>query len=208
MQSIIVQQPAEPRQLVLLTHGVGSVPQSMLGTAAWFAARYPQAMIVSVASPCPSELGNGLQWFSVRGVTEENRQARIDDAMPRFLEAIAHWQAQAGVDATDTILAGFSQGAIMALESTRLAHAPAATIVAIAGRYANLPDTRPAAAIHLLHGSADGVMPVALAQAAHARLLQLGAAVTLDIAEGIGHQPDVMMLDALGRHLPRSMNLV
>ena len=202
MESIIVQHPAEPHQLVLLTHGVGSVPQSMLGNAAWFAARYPQAMIVSVASPCPSELGSGLQWFSVRGITEENRQARVDEAMTRFVEAVAHWQQEAGVGPADTIVVGFSQGAIMALESTRLAQVPAATIVAIAGRYANLPDTRPPAAIHLLHGSADGVMPVALAQSAAQRLRQLGATVTLDVAQGVGHQPDTVMLGALARHLP------
>jgi phospholipase/carboxylesterase len=208
MESIIVQQPAVPRQLILLTHGVGSVPQSMLGVGAWFAARYPQAMIVSLASPCPSELGNGLQWFSVRGVTEDNRQARVDEAMPRFLEALARWQAQAGLDASHTIVAGFSQGAIMALESTRLAQAPAATIVAIAGRYANLPETRPTATIHLLHGTADGVMPVALAHAAQERLQQLGASVTLDIVPGAGHQPDPVMFEALSRHLPQPMQLV
>lgn len=201
MSSIIVQHPAQPRQLVLLTHGVGSVAQSMLGVAAWFAARYPQAMIVSQASPCPCDLGNGWQWFSVRGITEENRQARVDEAMPRFLDAITHWQQVAGVGAAQTTIAGFSQGAIMALESTRLPHAPASTIVAIAGRYATLPDTRPAAAIHLLHGSADGVMPVALAHATQERLLQLGAKVTLEVAPGVGHRPDAVLMQTLERHL-------
>mgnify|MGYP007005477486 CR=1 FL=1 len=29
---------------------------------------------------------NGRQWFSVQGVTEENRQARIDAVMPAFID--------------------------------------------------------------------------------------------------------------------------
>ena len=64
--SIIVQQPAsQASHLVLLMHGVGSVPQSMLGVARWFAERDSSAMVVSVASPEPSDISSGLQWFSV-----------------------------------------------------------------------------------------------------------------------------------------------
>lgn len=200
--AIIIQQPASPQRLVLLTHGVGSVPQSMQGVGAWFAQRDADAMVVSIASPHPSDISpQGLQWFSVRGVTEDNRQARVDQAMPLFLDTLAGWRAKAGVDAANTLLVGFSQGAIMALESSKLTEPPAATIVAIAGRYAVLPDQRPQASIHLLHGDADGVMPVALAHATHERLRQLGAQVTLDISPGGGHQPDGVMFAALALRL-------
>lgn len=99
--SIIVQQPESPAErLVLLTHGVGSVPQSMLGIARWFASRDSAALVVSVASPEPSDVSSGLQWFSVRDVTEDNRQARVDAAMPAFVASVRHWQQVAGVDAS------------------------------------------------------------------------------------------------------------
>lgn len=90
LESIVVQQPAgDLSRLVLLMHGVGSVPQSMLGVADWFARRDPRALVVSVASPEASDLSpGGLQWFSVRGVTEENRQARVDAAMPGFTATV------------------------------------------------------------------------------------------------------------------------
>ncbi|CAN5566407.1 esterase [soil metagenome] len=201
--SILVQRPqGAATSLVLLMHGVGSVPQSMVGVARWFASRDNGAFVVSVASPEPSDISNGLQWFSVRGVTEEGRQARVDAAMPGFIATVRHWQEAAGVDAQRTWIAGFSQGAIMALESTKLAVAPASRIVAIAGRFATLPERRPDADFHLLHGSADPVMPASLAQAAQARLSQLGASVTLDIAPGVGHEPHPALLAQLAGHLP------
>ena len=60
--SILVQQPpGAASKLVLLTHGVGSGPQSMLGVALWFAERDPSAMVVSLASAEPSDISNGLQ---------------------------------------------------------------------------------------------------------------------------------------------------
>lgn len=200
--SIIVQQTESPAErLVLLTHGVGSVPQSMLGIARWFASRDSAALVVSVASPEPSDVSSGLQWFSVRDVTEDNRQARVDAAMPAFVASVRHWQQVAGVDAQRTLIAGFSQGAIMALESTKLADPPALRIVSFAGRFATLPERRSEAEIHLLHGGADPVMPARLAQAAQARLLQLETEVTVDIAPGVGHEPHPVLLERLAARL-------
>lgn len=182
-------------------HGVGSVPQSMLGVARWFAHRDSAALVVSVASPEPSDISNGLQWFSVRGVTEDNRQARVDTAMPAFIASVRHWQRVAGVDAQGTLIAGFSQGAIMALESTKLPDPPALRIVSFAGRFATLPEQRSEAGIHLLHGDADPVMPAMLAQAAQARLLQLGTDITVDIRPGVGHEPHPALLGCLAVRL-------
>lgn len=201
-ESIIVQHPSGTvTQLVLLMHGVGSTPHSMLGVARWFADRDRTAMVVSVASPEPSDISSGRQWFSVRGVTEDNRQTRVDAAMPAFETTVRHWQDVGGVDPRRTLIAGFSQGAIMALESTKLAHPPALSIVAFAGRFAS-PPVRPSdAVIHLLHGTADLVIPASLAQAAQVQLSQLGTRVTLDVAQGVGHEPHPAFLDRLSAHL-------
>jgi phospholipase/carboxylesterase len=200
--SIIVQQPQGPAsRLILLMHGVGSVPQSMLGVARWFATLDSTAMVVSIASPQPSDVSSGLQWFSVRGVTEENRQARVDAAMPAFVATVQHWQRVSGTEAQHTLVAGFSQGAIMALESTKLSAPPALRVVAMAGRFATLPSQQSGAAIHLLHGDSDPVMPAALAQAAQARLLQLGSRVTLDLVRGVGHEPHHALLERLSARL-------
>ncbi|MDP3812391.1 MAG: esterase [Hydrogenophaga sp.] len=200
--SIVVQRPeGVVSQLVLLMHGVGSTPHSMLGVARWFAKRDQASMVVSVASPDPSDISSGLQWFSVRGVTEENRPARVVAAMPAFVETVQRWQQVGGVDPQRTLIVGFSQGAIMALESSRLEQPPALQIVACAGRFASPPDQRTNAVIHLLHGESDPVMPATLALAAQERLLELGTDVTLDLMQGVGHEPHPALLERLSVRL-------
>jgi phospholipase/carboxylesterase len=64
-----------------------------------------------------------------------------------------------------------------------------------------LPERKSQAAIHLLHGSADPVMPATLAQAAQARLLTLGTKVTVDIAPHVGHEPHPALLSCLAARL-------
>ena len=200
-QNLIIQQPAEPAtELVLLLHGVGATAESMAAVGQCLAARNRRALVVSLAGLDPSDISDGRQWFSIQGVTEANRQGRVDQAMPRFMAAIAQWQKTTGIPASHTTLVGFSQGAIMALEASKLAPAPAHRIVAIAGRYASLPAHAPAATVHLLHGTADTVMPVALSEAAAHHLAHLGAQVTLDVAPGVGHMPHPVLLTALGQH--------
>jgi phospholipase/carboxylesterase len=201
-ESIIIQRPqGAVSQLVLLMHGVGSNPQSMLGVARWFADRDRSAMVVSVASPDSSDISSGLQWFSVRGVTEDNRQTRVDAAMPAFEATVRYWQDVCGVDSRHTLIAGFSQGAIMALESTKLEHPPALWIVAFAGRFSSPPKQRSSAVIHLLHGASDPVIPASLAQAAQVSLMQLGTDVSLDVAHGVGHEPHPTLLESLSARL-------
>jgi phospholipase/carboxylesterase len=69
-------------------------------------------------------------------------------------------------------------------------------VVAIAGRFATLPEHRSSAAIHLLHGGADSVMP-----AAQTRLLELGNEATLDLAPGIEHEPHPLLVAHLATRL-------
>ena len=194
--SILIQQAATPAtHLFLLFHGVGSVPESMVPLGQQLARAFPAAMVVSVASPFASDISAGRQWFSVVGVTEANRGARVAEVMPLFGETVRHWKRQAGVDTAATTLVGFSQGSIMALESTRQTPPPAARVVAFAGRYVSLPDSAPAARIHLLHGDEDRVMPVALAHAAAEELGRLGAEVSLDTLPGVGHEPHPALVE-------------
>lgn len=185
-------------ELLLLFHGVGSSAEDLRPLGEALAARRPRAWVVSIRSPEPSDFGQGWQWFSVQGITDASRPARVQAALPRFLQTVAAWQARAGVEAEATTLIGFSQGAIMALESTQVVPSPAGRVVAIAGRFAHRPTVAPeGTAVHLMHGELDGVMPVALAVQAAQALQALGAAVTLDRFAGLGHGIDGRVLGKL-----------
>lgn len=195
---VIVHSPPSPDALFLLFHGVGATPQDLQPLGALIAARFPQAAVISVPGPDRSDLGAGLQWFSVRGVTEEDRPQRVAATLQRFADTVRHWQAHTGVAPAATTLVGFSQGAIMALASTRLAPPPAARVVSLSGRFDALPEAVPAGVRwHFLHGGSDPVIPSSHASAAARRLQALGADVTLDLFAGAGHGIDRQMADRL-----------
>jgi len=198
---LIVHQPTVPaRQLVLLFHGVGASPEGLLPLGQALAR--PDRWVVAVRSPFASDMGSGWQWFSVRGVDEANRIERVVAVMPHFVQTVKDWQARTGLDASATALAGFSQGAIMALESTQHAPPLAARVVAMAGRFAQPPRLAPdGTALHFIHGEQDPVIAPALSVAAAERLRALGATARVDLLPGLGHGIDGRVLTLLSAAL-------
>ena len=187
--AILIQQPAKAAQLILLFHGVGANAAGLRPLGEQVAAAFPAAMVVAVNAPYSSGNPGGFQWFSVAGITEDNRQARVDQAMPAFSACIAHWQTQSGVAPQATALIGFSQGAIMALESCKLAHSPASRIVAMSGRFANLPqDGNYTGTIHFLHGKEDPVIPDQHTVMAAHHLRDLGVDLTAEVLPFVQHE--------------------
>ena len=208
--SIIIARPeGQAQQLMLLFHGVGATAQDLLPLGRVLASEFPQAFIVSIAAPLPSDMGGaGRQWFSVQGISEENRPQRVDAALPAFVETVAKWQREASVGTDAVALIGFSQGGIMALESTRDRPAIAGRIVSIAGRFASLPESANlATTVHMFHGKADPVIPYGFTVEAAEHLVKIGADVTADVIPAVGHTVNAeiaeLLVERLRGHLPK-----
>jgi phospholipase/carboxylesterase len=200
IHDLIVQRPETPSQLVLLFHGVGSSARDLAPLGEALAPHLPGAAIVSLQAP--EAAGVGWQWFSVQGVTEADRPARVAAAMPGFMQAVTQWQEACATGPARTTLIGFSQGAIMALESTQFESPPATRVIALSGRFARPPRIAYASVrTHLMHGDADAVVPVRLAVDALAQLQGLGAVATLDRFPGLSHGIDRRVIDAVVRRL-------
>lgn len=203
--SIVIAQPERCDQLVLIFHGVGSSAHDLAPLGQAVARACPAAAVVSVQAPHPSQLGCGQEWFSVIGVTEDNRLGRIAQAMPQFEQTVRHWQNAMGMGAEKTVLLGFSQGAIMSLEATQMPQALARKVIALAGRFAQPVRQAPAdLQFHLIHGEQDGVVLPQWSVQAHQQLEALGAVVTLDLLPGLGHGIDERALGHVIRHLATS----
>ena len=197
---LIVERPSTPTQLVLLFHGVGSNACDLEPLGEALVPHLAGALVVSVQAP--EAAGRGWQWFSVQGVTEADRPARVAAALPGFVQTVQRWQEATALTPAQTTLVGFSQGAIMALESTQLDSPPAARVVALSGRFARPPRVAyRSVRTHLMHGDADAVMPVRGAVEALAQLQGLGAVATLDRFPGLGHGIDGRVVDAIVRRL-------
>ena len=208
--AIIIQQPTETaQQLLVLHHGVGASAQNLVPLGQRLAAQFPNAFIVSVQAPFASDISpSGAQWFSVQGVTEENRPARVAEVMPAFIDNLRHWQKTSGVEASATAVLGFSQGAIMALEAAQAQAGLAGRIVALSGRYAQLPDHAPEkTTLHLIHGKSDPVIHYGNCVAAAERLVALGGDVTADVIPYLGHEitSEVMdlVVERFSGHIPK-----
>jgi phospholipase/carboxylesterase len=203
--SLLVARPEVSNQLILLFHGVGSSARDLEPVARAIGQTCPRAFVVSVDAPHLSQLGRGKEWFSVVGVNENNRPKRIAQAMPLFLDTIRHWQNLSGVGLERTVLLGFSQGAIMSLESTQSAQEweqVAHTVISLAGRFAEpvrrvVPDLR----IHLIHGDSDTVVMPRWSIEANEQIKALSGEVTLDMVPGLGHGIDARVLQCVVDHL-------
>lgn len=206
--ALIIQAPSTPAaQLIVLFHGVGAHAQHMQHVGQALARTFAQAYVVCVNAPYPSGHANGFEWFSVAGIDEDNRPQRVAQAMPEFARTVQHWQARSGVGAAATALVGFSQGAIMALESLNLTPPLSRRVVAISGRFAALPHTLAyAGSVHLLHGKSDAVIPYAHTVHAAHHLRALGVDMTAEVVPFVGHEIPAEFIDMictkLLNHLP------
>jgi phospholipase/carboxylesterase len=183
--------------LLVLLHGVGGTPADMAPLGARLAACDPHARIEAPPAAWPYDRApRGHQWFSVDGIDEDNRPGRIRAALPAFVATVKALQRRHGAGPQDTVLAGFSQGAIMALAACAdgwLAH----HVIAIAGRFAPLPQRWDArTAVSLVHGRMDGVLPAEHSRLAAERLAALGAPVTLDLVPRAVHMLSPAILAA------------
>jgi phospholipase/carboxylesterase len=205
--ALVIQQPdGQSAQLILLFHGFGNNANSMRAVGVRLAAEFPRAMVISVQAAAPSQSPEGFQWFDGGNLTEENRPQRVAAAMSAFLQTVTYWQHQAGVGADATALIGFSQGAIMALESTQQVPTVASRVVAMGGRFASLPESNVyGGTIHFLHGKDDSVIPYKHTVVAAHHLRDLGLDLTAEVRPHIGHEvhPEFMelMVQKLSTHI-------
>ncbi|MEO8154539.1 MAG: esterase [Rhizobacter sp.] len=200
--------------LFLLFHGVGAEASHMAPLAQRLVAEYPQAAVVCLNAPEAFDGvaggGSGWQWFSVRGVTDANRAQRVAAALPHFIATVRAVQQQFGLSWECTALAGFSQGAIMALEAVQAEPALAGRVLAFAGRHAVQPDHAPHdTTVHFFNGMKDTVIPPAPALDSADRMVALGGDVTADALPGIGHELHPLLMDKaieqLRTFLPKKM---
>ena len=206
----MVQRPAKAAQLVLLFHGEFTGAQAMQPCAQALAAVFPQAMVACIQAPHAGAQPGAYQWYATPPEGEEDWTRAVQHALRDFLRAIAYWQAQTGVPPEATALVGFGQGASLVLESTQCAHPPASRVVAIAGRFANLPENdHYRGTIHFLHGKNDATVSYQHTLAAAYRVRDLGMDLTAEVVPFIGHElhPDFVKatVEKLSQHVSRHL---
>ena len=184
-----------PKRLLVFLHGAGSSAERFAPIAIAWMLKFPGATGAILHALEPSRVGQGGNWYDGLGTAEE-LAPRVALAGQRVAERIEALQQSVSVKGSDTVVVGFSQGATVALELARSRPDLLAIAVSYSGRM--IPPPRQGEvvvpAIHLLHGTADSLVPVIHSERASRRLQASGARVTLDVLEGQGHSIDQDMI--------------
>lgn len=201
----------EAQQLVVLLHGLGADGHDLISLAPLFAQRLPQAAFVSPHAPFPCDMAPvGRQWFSFQDASPEAILGGVRLAAPVLNAFLDTELERHGLSDSQLVLAGFSQGTMMALYVALRRPAACAGVLGYSGALIGVEllsgeiESRPP--VLLLHGDADQVVPPRSLPAAVAALEANGVSVTSELRPGLGHGIDERGLqlgaDFLIRHLP------
>jgi phospholipase/carboxylesterase len=183
-----------PKQLVVMCHGLGADAYDLIDLAPAWAEAVPDALFASVNAPDEHYSGFGRQWWAVSDRRPEVMVAgarRAADLLNAFVDAEL---VRLGLAADACALMGFSQGAMTVLfAGLRRPVAPRA-ILAFSGALI-APETLAAelqnkAPVLLVHGEADGQVPVHRSREAEAALTAAGVPVESLYVPRLGHGID------------------
>ncbi len=183
-----------PRQAVVLLHGYGSDGNDLIGLAPHWQSILPDALFVSPNAPdvC-RQSAFGFQWFDISfdGDRLAQRQTGVIQARPVLVEFLADLWAQTGIAPEQTVLAGFSQGAMMALHVGLSLRQRLLGIIAFSGAF--LPpeafgsDQFGKPPVCLVHGDMDDVVDPEHSADADIALRLAGVEVSYHVSQGVAH---------------------
>jgi phospholipase/carboxylesterase len=191
----------EPSGLLVLHHGRGADELDLLPLGD---ALDPARRLHAITPRGPLQLPGwpGHHWYTVPRVGYPDREtfAAAYELLAAFHDEL--WQ-RTGLSPRQTVLGGFSMGAVMSYALSLGADRPApAGILALSGFIPTVEGWRPRfegraqTGAFVAHGSEDAVIGVELARAAHEALQRGGIDVEYREFAG-GHQVDPMLLPAM-----------
>lgn len=197
-----------PKNLVILLHGYGADARDLMPLAVEWQRLLPDAAFVSLdaSAECPGVPG-GRQWFPLVSLTPDEIRSGLAAAGPLLDAYVDRILDEFGLQPDALALAGFSQGAMMALHVGLGRKQPIGAIVSYSGLLASPPPERQEgyAPVMLTHGAEDQLIPPAALSAAEAGLKAAGISVEAELRPGLAHGIDPHQVarggDFLKRHL-------
>ena len=207
--------PAAPRALVVLIHGLGADGTDLIDLADAWSAAAPGAVFLAPDAPHPYEGAPfGRQWFPLTDRRPAVLAAAARAAAPELDAWLDAALVQEGVPPGRLVLMGFSQGAMLSLQAgLRRRPAPAA-ILAFAGALLD-PDGLAAGAarsaedawppVLLVHGIEDSIVPAEASRRAETVLRGLGVPVETRFVPGVDHGIDPVGIAAGAAAIRRAL---
>lgn len=185
------------KNLVVFLHGYGSNGDDLISIGQEWAPYLPDTAFVSPNAPEVCEIwAQGYQWFSIRAIDPDafEREKQAEKAMPAlnaFLDAqLAKW----GLPESRLLVAGFSQGAMMAMYTMPRRQKPCAGVIGYSGMLIEAEALKQPEMVKIpvlaIHGDRDEVVPPASLDAIERGFSAAGYDVETVLRPGLGHGID------------------
>jgi phospholipase/carboxylesterase len=173
---------------MVLLHGYGADGSDLIALGTQWRTLFPDMLFVAPNAPwvCGQNPG-GHEWFSLSGERSVARLEGAAQARPVIVNFLIDLWAQTGLSPRETVLCGFSQGAMMALNVGLSLDQKVAAIVGFSGLLIPPPEPWVTPPVALIHGELDGVVPFAAGEAAVTALRNKGVEVVFHASAGLGH---------------------
>jgi phospholipase/carboxylesterase len=181
---IVIEPPQAARQCVIWMHGLGAdgsdfvpiVPE--LGLPEDHSIRF----IFPHAAVQPVTINNGYQMRAWYDILEMNLGRKVDEAgvaesSTYILRLIEEQKAQ-GISEENMVLAGFSQGGVIAFDVALQMQTKPAGVLALSTYLISAHQNAQGLKVLQCHGTQDTVVPLSLGEAARDEVINRGAEVT------------------------------
>ena len=190
LECIEIETGKAPRASVIWMHGLGADGNDFVPIVRELELEgAPEIRFVFPHAPMrPVSINNGYvmrAWYDVKWGDLEGRTKQADETgireSQRAIERLIDREIERGIAAGDVVLAGFSQGGAMALQTGLRHPEKLAGLMCLSG-YVPLSDTVPSerseasidTPIFMVHGQSDGVIPIARAEQSRDLLKSFG----------------------------------
>lgn len=194
--------------LVVLLHGVGADAASFQDLGRALAGDVPRCeMLVPDGFHPFDRAESGRQWYSMTGVTDANRAARVREGALEVSRWIDAELARRKLPGERLALVGFSQGAMVSSWLAVHRTPRPAAVVMLSGRVSDDDPPTKGAPVPVLvaHGDADAVVPVSVVEPGERVLTAWGARVTTRVYPGLAHRVTPEELREAGAFLKRAL---
>ena len=190
-----------PSGAVLLLHGYGADGRDLISIADMWAERFRNLIFIAPDAPTQCEESPfGKQWFSLLNYDRDILNNEIKSTAPVMNELVNGINAEYGIPQNKIVLSGFSQGCMVALETALYSQRPFCAVLGYSGMLLNSHSISQSknkqTPIHLIHGTADTVVPAAEWNDATKILEQHGFPVTGYKTKGLDHSIDFQGIDS------------
>jgi len=185
------------KQMVIFLHSYGSNGDDLISIGREWSPSLPDTVFLSPNAPDSCEQWSaGYQWFSIRAIDKNTleREKQIEKVTPVLNAFIDEQLEKWSIDESRLVVAGFSQGAMMAMYTMPRRKKACAGIIGYSGMILDAAGLKAPGIVKppvlAVHGDADEVVPPVCLGEVQAAFSAAGFKVETIMRPGLGHGID------------------